>query len=101
MASRSASGAGASTAQVPGEAEPLAVHLLSGLPSPGDEATFARLRESLRILDLAEAPDPDLLLAKDVGIRLPPHAEPGGIVESWENGAFLSDLSGRPASRAW
>ncbi len=100
MASSSGSGADASTAQAGGETEPLAVHLLSGLPSPGNEATFARMRESLRILELAEAPDPDLLLAKDVGIRLPPHAEPGGIVDSWEDGAFLSDLFGRPARLA-
>ncbi|MFO0690094.1 MAG: GTP-binding protein [Myxococcota bacterium] len=100
MASHSASGPRASSVQDRGETDPLAVHLLSGLPSPGNEAAFAQMRESLRILELAEAPDPDLLRARDVGIRLPPHAEPGAIVDSWEDGVFLSELFGRPARLA-
>ena len=100
MASSSANGARASTAKARGETDPLAVHLLSGLPTPGNEASFARMRESLRILELAESPDPGLLRAKDVGIRLPPHAEPGGVVDAWEDGAFLSEWFGRPARLA-
>lgn len=80
------------------EAHPaLVVHLLSGLPSPGNEATFARLRESLAILSLGEAPAAVLDRVDAVGIQLPPHVEPGALVDAWEDGVFLSDLFRRPA----
>jgi G3E family GTPase len=83
-----------------GEADRLAVHLLSGLPTPVNEATLATLRADLGIVALGEAPDRDLARAGEVGIRLPPHVEPGVVVESWEDGAYLSDLFGRPARLA-
>lgn len=60
--------------------------------SPGISST-ARGGQPLAATGGGEAPDRDLARAGEVGIRLPPHVEPGLLVESWEKARQCFELA--------
>jgi G3E family GTPase len=68
----------------------LRLHLITGFPSPANARAIERIVEHVRLFRLGDAAIRTIERGGNVAILLPPHVEPGRVVDGWSDEAFLS-----------